>query len=159
MFLGEDWARYKDILSKPKREGDEAKSSAFSDFLKLVNAARTRSSTGDRVVHRRGRVLQVMAATAIIANLDSSSEWATTTVCTSTRDEQVPLHPVRISTWRWAASRCSAHRNSKWIESHQALRRPVQVAERLLANQGFADNYQQILKEVVPLCFAKERCC
>ena len=31
------------------------------------------------------------------------------------------------------------------------------LADRLMANKEYADKYHQVLKEVVPLCFAKEK--
>jgi len=98
-----------------------------------------------------------MAATAIIANLDSFFGMGHN-YCLYLHPETNKFHFTRgISTWRWAASAVRHTGTANGFESHQALRRPVQVGERLLANKEFADNYQQILKEVVPLCFAKEK--
>ena len=156
-FLGEDWARYKDTY-QPKRDATQDESKRVIDFTKLVNAAPDAQFNKEIASYLDvDAFLKYMAATAIVSNLDS--------FFTIGHNYCLYLHPEtnKFHFVPWDLDLALGNFPIFGTPDQQMdlnLSKPYaqnRLADRLMANKEFADRYQQILKEVVPLCFAKEK--
>jgi spore coat protein H len=156
-YLGEDWARYKDTY-QPKRDATKDEIKRVIDFAKLVNAA------GDADFNREiagyldiDAFLKFLAVTAITSNLDS--------FFTNGHNYCLYLHPetnqfhfipwdVDLSLGNFAFFGTADQQMDLNLNKPYATNR---LADRLMANKEIAEKYQSILKELVPICFDKEK--
>ncbi len=156
-YLGEDWARYKDTY-QPKREATKEEVKRVIDFTKLVNQGTDADFNKEIVKYLDvDAFLNYMAATAIVANLDS--------FFTLGHNYCLYLHPgtnkfhfipwdVDLALGNFAFMGTAEQQMDLNLSKPYAQSR---LADRVMANKEFADKYQQVLKELVPRCFAKEK--
>lgn len=156
VYLGEDWARYKDTY-QPRREATKDEIKRVIDFTKLVNA------TSDAQFNKEiasyldvDAFLRFMAATAIVANLDSFHGGHN--YCLYLHPETNMFHFIP---WDLDLALGGFPFLGATEQMDLSLTKPYagqsKLADRLMSNKEYADKYHQVLKEVVPLCFAKEK--
>ncbi len=155
--LGDDWERYKDSY-QPKREATKAESQRVIDFTKLVNTG-TDAEFNKEIANYLDidAFLKYMAATAVLANLDS--------FFTLGHNYCLYLHPdtnkfhfipwdVDLALGNFAFMGTAEQQMDLNLSKPYAQ---CQLADRLMANKAFAAQYQTILKEVVPACFDRAK--
>ena len=156
-YLGEDWARYKDTY-QPKREATKEEVKRVIDFTKLVNQGTDADFNKQIATYLDvDAFLKYMAATAIVSNLDS--------FFTLGHNYCLYLHPQtnKFHFIPWDVDLAMGNFAFMGTADQQmdlSLTKPYpqsRLADRVMANKEFADKYQQILKEIVPLCFNKEK--
>lgn len=156
-FLGEDWARYKDTY-QPKRDATKEESARVIAFTKLVNQGTDADFNKDIAGYLDvDAFLRYMAVTAVVANLDS--------FFTLGHNYCLYLHPTtnKFHFIPWDVDLSMGNFMMMGSPDQQMdlnLNKPYaqnRLADRLMANRECAEKYQQILKEVVPICFAKEK--
>lgn len=156
VYLGEDWARYKETYL-PKRAATKDEIQRVINFTKLVNA------TPDEQFNREiasyldvDAFLKFMAVTAIIANLDCFHGGHN--YCLYLHPETNKFHFIP---WDLDLALGGFPMLGTPEQMDLSLTKPYagqsKLADRLMANKEYADKYQQVLKEVVPLCFAKDK--
>lgn len=157
-FLGDDWVRNKDTY-QPKREATKDEIQRVIAFTRLVNVAPETQFQKEIAGYLDvDAFLRFMAVTSIIANLDSFFVLG--------HNYYLYLHPEtkKFHFIPWDLDLAFA--NFPWIgtpaqQMDLALTKPYggscKLADRLMANKEIAERYQAILKEVVPLCFNKEK--
>lgn len=155
--LGDDWARYRDTY-QPKREAKPEEIARVIAFTKLVNQSPDDQFNKEIAAYLDiDAFLKYMAATAIVANLDS--------FFTLGHNYCLYLHPEtnRFHFIPWDVDLSMGNFALFGNADQQmdlSLTKPYggqsRLADRVMANKAFADRYQQIVRELVPVCFAKE---
>lgn len=156
VYLGEDWARYKDTYL-PKREATKDAIQRVIDFTKLVNATPDAQFNEEIASYLDvDAFLKLMAVTAIVANFDSFHGGHN--YCLYLHPETSKFHFIP---WDLDLALGGFPMLGTPKQMDLSLTKPYagqsKLADRLMANKEYAERYQQILKEVVPLCFAKEK--
>ena len=156
-FLGEDWPRYKDMY-QPKREATKDEIKRVIDFTKLVNASPDAAFNKEIASYLDvDAFLTFMAATAVVANLDSFFTIAHN-YCLYLHPETNKFHfipwDVDLALGNFPIFGTPEQQMDLSLSKPYAQNR---LADRLMANKAFADRYQEILKEVVPRCFNTEK--
>jgi spore coat protein CotH len=156
-YLGDDWERYKGTY-QPKRDAKPEESKRVIEFTKLVNMA------ADADFNREiGKYLDIdaflkfLAATAAVSNLDS--------FFTIGHNYCLYLHPDthQFHFIPWDVDLSLGNFPLFGTPEQQmdlSLTKPYmanRLADRIMANREFAERYQAVLKEVLPVCFDKEK--
>jgi spore coat protein H len=155
-YLGEDWARYKDTY-RPRREATQEEIRRVIDFTRLVNAA------PDAQFNKEigsfldiDAFLKFMAATGIIANVDSFTGGHN--YCLYLHPETKKFHFIP---WDLDLALGGFPFLAATEQMDLSLTKPYpgqyKLVDRLLASADYASRYQRILKEAAPLCFTKEK--
>jgi spore coat protein CotH len=156
VYFGEDWARYKNTYL-PKREATKDEVKRVIDFTKLVNATPDAQFNEEIASYLDvDGFLKFMAVTAIVANFDSFHGG---------HNYFLYLHPetnkFHFIPWDLDLALGGFPMLGAAEQMDLSLTKPYagqsKLANRLMANKEYADKYRQVLKEVVPLCFAKEK--
>jgi hypothetical protein len=156
VYLGEDWARYKDAYF-PKREATKDEIKRVIDFSKLV-AATPDAQFNEEIASYLDvdAFLKFMAVTAIVANCDSFHGGHN--YCLYLHPETNKFHFIP---WDLDLALGGFPMLGAPEQMDLSLAKPYagqsKLADRLMANKEHAERYQKILREVVPLCFAKEK--
>ena len=156
VYLGEDWARYKDTYL-PKREATNEEIRRVIDFARLVNVAPDSQFNKEIASYLDvDAFLKFMAVTAIVANFDSFHGGHN--YCLYLHPETNKFHFIP---WDLDLALGGFPMLGTPEQMDLSLTKPYagqsKLADRLMANKEYADKYHQVLKEVVPLCFAKEK--
>jgi spore coat protein CotH len=156
VYLGEDWARYKNTYL-PKREATKEEIRRVIDFTKLVNAAPDAKFNQEIASYFDVEAfLKFMAVTAIVANFDSFHGGHN--YCLYLHPETNKFHFIP---WDLDLALGGFPMLGTPEQMDLSLTKPYagqsKLADRLMANKEYAEQYQQILKEVVPFCFSKEK--
>lgn len=156
-YLGEDWARYKDTY-QPKRDATKDESKRVIDFTKLVNQGTDADFNKDIATYLDvDAFLKYMAVTAVVANLDSfftlGHNYCLYLHPTTNKFHFIPWD-VDLSMGNFAMMGNADQQMDLNLSKPYAQSR---LADRLMANKEIAAKYQQVLKEVVPVCFAKDK--
>jgi spore coat protein CotH len=156
VYLGEDWARYKDTYL-PKREATKDEIKRVIDFTRLVNATPDAQFNTEIASYLDvDAFLKFMAVTAIVANLDSFHGGHN--YCLYLHPETNKFHFIP---WDLDLALGGFPMLGMPEQMDLSLTKPYpgqsKLAERLMANKEYADKYHHLLKELVPLCFAKEK--
>ncbi len=156
-YLGDDWARYKDTY-QPKREATKDETARVIAFTKLVNQG-TDADFNKEIANYLDidAFLKYMAATAVVANLDSfftlGHNYCLYLHPTTNKFHFIPWD-VDLSLGNFVMMGTADQQMDLNLSKPYAQNR---LADRLMANKEFAEKYQHVLKEVVPICFAKEK--
>jgi spore coat protein CotH len=156
-YLGEDWQRYKGTY-QPKRDATPEESKRVIEFTKLVNMGADADFTREISKHLDiDAFLRFLAATAAVSNLDS--------FFTIGHNYCLYLHPEthKFHFIPWDVDLSFGNFPIFGTPEQQmdlSLTKPYvtnRLADRIMANREFAGRYQAILKEVLPVCFDKEK--
>ncbi len=155
--LGDNWERYKTTY-QPKREATQAEIRRIIDFTRLVNAAPDADFNREIAKYLDiDAFAKYMATTAIISNLDS--------FFTIGHNYCLYLHPdthqfhfipwdVDLSFGNFPLFGTAEQQMDLSLTKPYVANR---LADRLMANRQFADRYQVILKQTLPMCFEKDK--
>ena len=155
--LGDDWARYKGTY-QPKREATKDEITRVIGFTKLVNQG-TDAEFDKEIANYLDidAFLKFMAATAVVSNLDSFFTLGHN-YCLYLHPETNKFHfipwDVDLSLGNFALFGTAEQQMDLNLTKPYAQNR---LADRLMANRGFAERYQTVLKEVAPVCFDKQK--
>jgi hypothetical protein len=156
-YLGENWERYKGTY-QPKRDAKPEESRRVIDFTKLVNQAADADFNREIANYLDvDAFLKYLAVTAAVSNLDS--------FFTNGHNYCLYLHPGtnKFHFIPWDVDLSLGNFPIFGTPEQQmdlSLTRPYvanRLADRLMADRRIAEKYQAVLKEVVPLCFDKEK--
>jgi spore coat protein H len=155
-YLGEDWARYKDTY-RPKREATKEEIRRVIDFTKLANVAPDEQFNREIESYLDvDAFFKFLAATAIVANIDNF---------TGGHNYCLYLHPetnkFHFIPWDLDLALAGFPFIGPAEQMDLSLTKPYvgqyKLIDRLMANKQYADRYQQILRDVAPRCFSKEK--
>lgn len=155
--LGDNWDRYKDTY-QPKRDATKEEIKRVIDFTRLVNGAPDADFNREIVNYLDiDAFLRYMAATAIVANLDSFFTLGHN-YCLYLHPETNKFHfipwDVDLALGNFPLFGTPEQQMDLNLSKPYAQNR---LADRLLANKAFAEQYQAVLKDLVPKCFDKEK--
>jgi spore coat protein H len=156
-YLGDDWERYKGTY-QPKREAKPEEAKRVIEFTRIVNVAT--DADFDREIGKYLDIdafLKFLAATAAVSNLDS--------FFTIGHNYCLYLHPEtnKFHFIPWDVDLSLGNFPLFGTPEQQmdlSLTKPCtanRLADRVLANREFAERHRAILKEVLPVCFDKEK--
>jgi len=156
MYLGEDWARYKDTY-RPRREATPAEVRRVIDFTKLVSAAPDETfNKGIASYIDIYEFLKFVATTAIIANLDNFANGHNYCLYLNPETNKFTFIP-----WDLDLALAGFPFLGATEQMDLSLTKPYfgqcRLIERILANKEYAERYQEVLKETARVCFDKDK--